>query len=52
MGRARRKPYRIVGAYDSETTNIYSPIGASAFPILHQLGFMEDLEKEDAPAFL
>lgn len=47
MGRARRKPYRIVGAYDSETTNIYSPIGASAFPILHQLGFVEDLEKVD-----
>lgn len=37
------KPYKLVGAYDSETTNIYSPIGARAFPILHQLGITEHL---------
>lgn len=34
----KRKPYRIFGAYDSETTNIYRNVGASAFTILHQLG--------------
>lgn len=35
------KPYRIIGAYDSETTNIHDAIGAKAFPILHQLGLLD-----------
>ena len=33
-----RRPYCIVGAYDTETTNISSWYGVEAFPILHQLG--------------
>lgn len=37
-----RKPYRIVGAYDSETTN-YDDAGRKvAFPILHQVGMLHD----------
>ena len=35
------KPYKIIGAYDSETTNIHDAIGAKAFPILHQLGILD-----------
>ena len=35
------KPYRIIGAYDSETCNIHDVIGAKAFPILHQLGLLD-----------
>lgn len=36
------KPYRIIGAYDSETTN-YDDAGViCAFPILHQLGLLDD----------
>lgn len=36
-----RKPYRIAGAYDSETTN-YTEDGRNiAFPILHQLGIIK-----------
>ena len=42
MGRDR-KPYRIIGAYDSETTNIYGNGTHSAFPILHQLGLLDCL---------
>lgn len=33
-----RKPYRLVGAYDSETCNIAGITGAVAYPVLHQLG--------------
>lgn len=40
MGRDR-KPYRIIGAYDSETTNIYENGTHRAFPILHQLGILD-----------
>lgn len=36
----KRKPYRIIGAYDSETTNIDDKGVRCAFPILHQLGFL------------
>ena len=32
-----RKPYQIVGAYDSETTNYNEQGTVTAFPILHQL---------------
>ena len=35
------KPYRIIGAYDSETTNIKSNGIPKAFPILHQLGLLD-----------
>lgn len=35
------KPYRLIGAYDSETTNIHTPTSAKAFPILHQLGLID-----------
>ena len=43
MGEAgqRPKPYRIIGAYDSETTNLNDGFAKSAFPILHQLGLIE-----------
>jgi len=40
MKRAR-KPYKIIGAYDSETTNIETPTNVYAFPILHQLGIID-----------
>lgn len=36
----RPKPYRIIGAYDSETTNDTAKGLKSAFPILHQLGLI------------
>lgn len=35
------KPYRIIGAYDSETTNINVNGVNKAFPILHQLGIID-----------
>lgn len=35
------KPYRIIGAYDSETTNLSSGVDKQAFPILHQLGLID-----------
>lgn len=40
MSRKREKPYRIIGAYDSETTNI---VGRDiyAFPVTHQLGLLD-----------
>lgn len=37
----RQKPYRIIGAYDSETTNITIDGIPKAFPILHQLGILD-----------
>lgn len=37
----RGKPYRIIGAYDSETTNINDKGNIFAFPILHQLGLID-----------
>ena len=36
-----RKPYRIIGAYDSETTNYDDNGNIIAFPILHQLGLLD-----------
>lgn len=36
----RGKPYRIIGAYDSETTNIVNRDVVFAFPVTHQLGVM------------
>lgn len=44
----KKKPYRIIGAYDSETTNIDNFGKMSAYPILHQVGLLscnlEDVE--------
>lgn len=34
----RNKPFRIVAAYDSETTNIYSGVECKAFPVAHMIG--------------
>ena len=34
------KPYRIIGAYDSETTNYEKDGERFAFPVLHQLGIL------------
>lgn len=38
----RKKPYRIIGAYDSETTNYDNAGDITAFPILHQLGILDN----------
>lgn len=45
------KPYRIVAAYDSETTNI-SRLGAEvrAFPIVHQIGYITDVDISEITA--
>lgn len=47
--KAREKRYKLIGAYDSETTNIDDGIEHIAFPILHQLGLI-DCEIEDITA--
>ena len=44
-----RKPYRIIGAYDSETTNVNKLAHHYAFPVLHQLGIL-DCPVEDVTA--
>ena len=49
MGR-RTKPYRIIGAYDSETTNVNDKGEIYAFPILHQLGLFTCELQEIMPA--
>ena len=36
----KAKPYKIIGAYDSETTNYDNKGNVTAFPILHQLGLI------------
>lgn len=36
----RYKPYRLIGAYDSETTNYNEGLMHRAFPVLHQLGLL------------
>lgn len=41
------KPYRIIGAYDSETTNIKVHGIYQSFPILHQLGLISDIGVEE-----
>lgn len=40
QGRNKPKPYKIIGAYDSETTNISDGLDKSAYPVLHQLGLI------------
>lgn len=37
----KAKAYKIIGAYDSETTNIKEGLEYRAFPILHQLGLLD-----------
>lgn len=50
MSSKKGKPYRIIGAYDSETTNIYNGAGkARAFPILHQLGLLSCAVEDVTP---
>lgn len=47
MSHSAKKPYKIIGAYDSETTNIIDKgKGKIAFPILHQLGIMQNTNIE------
>ena len=41
MQKFSQKPYRIIGAYDSETTNYTENGNVIAFPILHQLGLLD-----------
>lgn len=41
MSRKRRKPYRIIGAYDSETANINDHGDIYAYPVLHQFGLLD-----------
>lgn len=40
-GKERPKPYRIIGAYDSETCNLVDDSSKVAYPILHQLGLID-----------
>ena len=48
--KAISKPYKIIGAYDSETTNYDDGGNILAFPILHQLGLLDgiSIEKVDS----
>lgn len=41
MRKGLSKPFRIIGAYDSETTNTVENCVHLAFPILHQLGMLK-----------
>lgn len=43
-------PYRIIGAYDSETTNITVDGIPKAFPILHQLGLLDGTPLDEIDA--
>ncbi len=45
-----RKLYRIIGAYDSETTNLDLSGEKIAFPILHQLGILDGTPLEEVDA--
>lgn len=49
--RNARKPYRVIGAYDSETANIVSKGAIYAYPVTHQLGLIdcpiEDINPEN-----
>lgn len=44
------KHYRIVGAYDSETTNFDDAGKKIAFPILHQIGMLSNIDIIDVTA--
>lgn len=41
MRKGVSKPFRIIGAYDSETTNTVENGSHVAFPVLHQLGLLK-----------
>ena len=41
MSRNKRRPYRIIGAFDTETTNIDDATGLYAFPVCYQLGVLD-----------
>lgn len=41
------KPYRVIGAYDSETTNLDDHGDHIAFPVLHQLGLLDGTDLLD-----
>ena len=47
MKQANRLDYRIIGAYDSETTNYINDGVVCAFPILHQLGLLDGTPIEE-----
>ena len=40
MKKSNYKPYKIVAAYDTETSNIISELSKRAYPILHTLGLL------------
>lgn len=44
------KPYKIIGAYDSETTNYEQDGEKVAFPILHQLGLLKGVSISEIDA--
>lgn len=50
MPRRNRKPYKIIGAYDSETTNVIDKLHRCAFPVLHQLGLLDGMPIEQIGA--
>lgn len=50
MTRAKRKPYKIIGAYDSETTNMITKESIYAYPVTHQLGLLSCAIEEVTPA--
>lgn len=50
MSKQKRKPYRIIGAYDSETTNMDCGLSHKAFPVLHQLGLLDGMPIESVDA--
>lgn len=43
MAKPRPKPYKIIGAYDSETCNVVDGARKAAYPVLHQLGLLDCL---------
>lgn len=45
-----RKPYRIIAAYDSETSNLNESGIPVAFPILHQLGLLDGTDLAEITA--
>lgn len=50
MPKKQKKPYKIVGAYDSETANIIDGLHRSAYPMLHQLGLLDGTPIEEIGA--
>lgn len=48
--RRAEKPHRVIGAYDSETTNVKVNGINKSFPILHQLGLLDGTDFTDINA--